>query len=360
MLNQFSRTQLLIGKEAMDRLSKTRVAIFGIGGVGGYTAEALARSGVGELDLIDDDKVCLTNINRQIFATRKTVGKYKVDVAEERLKDINPDIIINKHQTFYTPETSEKFDFSKYDYVVDAIDTVTGKIELVMQADKAKTPIICSMGAGNKLDPTAFEVADIYKTSVCPLARVMRHELKKRGIKKLKVVYSKEKPITPVDDMAGLDCVGKTSLYGILSGERIVTNNVDYSDTYCLDNNISFTQETTLSGHRTEKTIQQARKQGYYVIMYYVGLNSKEESLARIENRVRKGGHDIPKNDVCRRFDNRFDSLKRIVPLCDEVIFYDNENGFIKVAEIKNNKFNYSNGYRPKWITEFENKLKLD
>ena len=202
MLNQFSRTQLLIGKEAMDRLSKTRVAIFGIGGVGGYTAEALARSGVGELDLIDDDKVCLTNINRQIFATRKTVGKYKVDVAEERLKDINPDIVINKHQTFYTPETSEKFDFSKYDYVVDAIDTVTGKIELVMQADKAKTPIICSMGAGNKLDPTAFEVADIYKTSVCPLARVMRHELKKRGIKKLKVVYSKEKPITPVDDMA--------------------------------------------------------------------------------------------------------------------------------------------------------------
>ena len=159
--------------------------------------------------------------------------------------------------------------------------------------------------------------------------------------------------------IAGLDCVEKTSLYGILSGERIVTNNVDYSDTYCLDNNISFSQETTLSGHRTEKTIQQARKQGYYVIMYYVGLNSKEESLARIENRVRKGGHDIPKNDVCRRFDNRFDSLKRIVPLCDEVIFYDNENGFIKVAEIKNNKFNYSNGYRPKWITEFEHKLKL-
>ena len=202
MLNQFSRTQLLLGKEAMNRLAGARVAIFGIGGVGGYTAEALARSGVGELDLIDDDKVCLTNINRQIFATRKTVGKYKVDVAEERLKDINPDIIINKHQTFYTPETSENFDFSKYDYVVDAIDTVTGKIELVMQADKTKTPIICSMGAGNKLDPTAFEVSDIYKTSVCPLARVMRYELKRRGIKKLKVVYSKEKPITPVDDMA--------------------------------------------------------------------------------------------------------------------------------------------------------------
>ena len=200
MLNQFSRTQLLIGKEAMDKLSKTRVAIFGIGGVGGYTAEALARSGVGELDLIDDDKVGLTNINRQIFATRKTVGKYKVDVAEERLKDINPDIIINKHQTFYTPETSEKFDFSKYDYVVDAIDTVTGKIALIENAKKAGTPIISSMGAGNKVDPTAFEVADIYKTSVCPLARVMRYELKRRGIKKLKVVYSKEKPIPPIAD----------------------------------------------------------------------------------------------------------------------------------------------------------------
>ena len=202
MQDQYSRTQLLLGKEAMEKLHNSRVAVFGIGGVGGYTVEALARSGVGALDLIDDDRICLTNLNRQIFATRKTVGKYKVDVAEERLKDINPDIVINKHQTFYTPETSEKFDFSKYDYVVDAIDTVTGKIELVMQADKAKTPIICSMGAGNKLDPTAFEVADIYKTSVCPLARVMRHELKKRGIKKLKVVYSKEKPITPVDDMA--------------------------------------------------------------------------------------------------------------------------------------------------------------
>ena len=200
MLDRFSRTQLVFGKEAMDRLSKTRVAIFGIGGVGGYTAEALARSGVGELDLIDDDKVCLTNINRQIFATRKTVGKYKVDVAEERLKDINPDIVINKHQTFYTPETSEKFDFSKYDYVVDAIDTVTGKIALIENAKKAGTPIISSMGAGNKVDPTAFEVADIYKTSVCPLARVMRYELKRRGIKKLKVVYSKEKPIPPIAD----------------------------------------------------------------------------------------------------------------------------------------------------------------
>lgn len=202
MLNQFSRTELLLGKEAMEKLKNSRVAIFGIGGVGGYTAEALVRSGVGTLDLIDDDKVCLTNINRQIFATRKTVGKYKVDVAEERLHDINPDAIINTHKTFYMPDTADQFDFSQYDYIVDAIDTVTGKITLVVNADKAETPIISSMGAGNKLDASAFEVADIYKTSVCPLARVMRTELRKRKIKSLKVVYSKEKPITPVDDMA--------------------------------------------------------------------------------------------------------------------------------------------------------------
>lgn len=202
MLNQFSRTELLLGKEAMEKLNNSKVAIFGIGGVGGYTAEALVRSGVGTLDLIDDDKVCLTNINRQIFATRKTVGKYKVDVAEERLHDINPDVIINTHKTFYMPDTAEQFDFSQYDYIVDAIDTVTGKITLVVNADKAGTPIISSMGAGNKLDASAFEVADIYSTSVCPLARVMRTELRKRKIKSLKVVYSKEKPITPVDDMA--------------------------------------------------------------------------------------------------------------------------------------------------------------
>ena len=202
MLNQFSRTELLLGKAAMEKLKNSRVAVFGIGGVGGYTVEALVRSGVGTLDLIDDDKVCLTNINRQIYATRKTIGKYKVDVAEERCKDINPDVVINTYKTFYMPETAEKFDFSLYDYVVDAIDTVTGKIELVVNAAKAEVPIICSMGAGNKLDPSSFEVADIYSTSVCPLARVMRYELKKRGIKKLKVVYSKEKPLTPIDDMA--------------------------------------------------------------------------------------------------------------------------------------------------------------
>ena len=189
MLNQYSRTQLIFGAEAMEKLRNSRVAVFGIGGVG-------------ELDLIDDDKVCLTNINRQIIATRKTVGQYKVDVAAERVHDIDPNIVVNTYKTFYTPETAEQFDFTKYDYVVDAIDTVTGKIALVMNAKKAKTPIICSMGAGNKVDPTAFEVTDIFKTSVDPLARVMRIELKKRGIRKLKVVYSKEVPLTPVDDMA--------------------------------------------------------------------------------------------------------------------------------------------------------------
>lgn len=202
MLNQFSRTELLIGKEGMESLQNARVAIFGIGGVGGYTVEALARSGIGTFDLIDDDKVCLTNLNRQIIATRKTIGKYKVDVAKERILDINPDAVVNIYKTFYMPDTADQFDFSQYDYVVDAIDTVTGKIELIMQADKTKTPIISSMGAGNKMDPTAFRVADIYKTNVCPLAKVMRRELKKRGIKELKVVYSEEKPLTPIEDMA--------------------------------------------------------------------------------------------------------------------------------------------------------------
>ena len=202
MLNQFSRTELLYGKDAMEKLAQARVAVFGVGGVGGYTVEALIRSGIGAIDLIDDDKVCLTNINRQIYATRKTVGKYKVDVAAERIAEINPNAVVRTYKTFYMPETSSQFDFTQYDYIVDAIDTVKGKIELVMNAAKAGTPIISSMGAGNKIDPSAFEVSDIFKTSVCPLARVMRAELKKRGIKKLKVVYSKEKPIAPVDDMA--------------------------------------------------------------------------------------------------------------------------------------------------------------
>lgn len=202
MLNQFSRTELLIGSDAVQKLKNSRVAIFGVGGVGGYAVEALARSGIGTIDVVDDDKVCLTNINRQIIATHQTIGKYKVDAAEERIKQINPECVVNKHQMFYSPETAAEFDFSKYDYVVDAIDTVTGKIALVMQARECGTPIISSMGAGNKMDPTAFEVSDIFKTSVCPLARVMRYELKKRGVKNLKVVYSKEKPIMPAEDSA--------------------------------------------------------------------------------------------------------------------------------------------------------------
>ncbi len=202
MLNQFSRTELLLGRNGMEALRHARVAVFGIGGVGGYTVEALVRSGVGTLDLIDDDRVCLTNINRQIFATRKTVGQYKVDVAKERILEINPDATVYTYKTFYMPDTADQFDFSQYDYVVDAIDTVTGKLELIMQAQQAGVPIISSMGAGNKLDPTAFEVADIYETSVCPLARVMRRELKKRGVEKLKVVYSKETAMVPIEDMA--------------------------------------------------------------------------------------------------------------------------------------------------------------
>lgn len=185
----------------MEKLYQSRVAVFGIGGVGGYTVEALARSGIGTLDIVDDDRVCLTNVNRQIFATRKTVGQYKVDVAEERILEINPKAVVHKYKTFYAPQTVDQFDFTQYDYVVDAIDTVTGKLELVEQARKAGVPIISSIGAGNKVDPTAFEVADIYETSVCPLARVMRRELKKRGIPKLKVVYSKEPAMTPIDDM---------------------------------------------------------------------------------------------------------------------------------------------------------------
>ena len=196
-MNQFSRTELLIGKEGIEKLANSRVAIFGIGGVGGYTVEALARSGVGEFDLIDDDRICLTNINRQILATRSTVGKYKVDVAMERILDINPRAQVHVYKTFYMPDTADQFDFSAYDYVVDAIDTVTGKLQLVEQAYRTGTKIISSMGAGNKMDASAFQVADISKTSVCPLAKVMRRELRKRGIKKLKVVYSTELPIEP-------------------------------------------------------------------------------------------------------------------------------------------------------------------
>ncbi|HBI73898.1 MAG TPA: tRNA threonylcarbamoyladenosine dehydratase [Lachnospiraceae bacterium] len=205
MLNQFSRTELLFGREAMERLEKARVAVFGIGGVGGYTVEALARGGVGTIDLIDDDKVCLTNLNRQIIATRKTIGKYKVEVMRDRILEINPNAVVNIHQCFFTGETADQFDFSAYDYVVDAIDTVSGKIELVMRAQACNVPIISCMGAGNKLDATRFEVTDIYKTSVCPLAKVMRRELKNRGVEKLKVVYSKE-PVRKPNEDTSISC----------------------------------------------------------------------------------------------------------------------------------------------------------
>lgn len=202
MLTQFSRTELLLGKEAMEQLSKARVAVFGVGGVGGYACEALVRSGIGAFDLIDDDKVCLTNLNRQIIATRKTVGKYKTDVMKERMLEINPDVDVAIHKCFFMPENADEFPFEEYDYIIDAVDTVTAKIELVMKAQEKDVPIISSMGAGNKLDASMFQVADIYKTKVCPLAKVMRRELKKRGVKKLKVVYSEEKPTRPIEDMA--------------------------------------------------------------------------------------------------------------------------------------------------------------
>ncbi len=197
MFNQFSRTELLLGASGLEKLAQSRVAVFGIGGVGGYAVEALIRSGLGHIDLIDNDKICITNLNRQIYALRSTVGKYKVDVARERILDINPNVDVTTYKTFYAPETSKDFDFKNYDYIIDAIDTVTGKIELAVQANAEGVPIISSMGAGNKLDPLKFEIADIFKTSVCPLARVMRQELKKRGIKHLKAVYSKEVPIKP-------------------------------------------------------------------------------------------------------------------------------------------------------------------
>jgi len=202
MLNQFSRTQLLIGREGMDKLANARVAIFGIGGVGGYVCEALVRSGVYKFDLIDDDKVCLTNLNRQIIATRKTVGKYKAEVMAERMNDINPDVDIRIHKCFFLPENANDFQFDEYDYVVDAVDTVTAKLELIMRSKSLEVPIISAMGAGNKIDAGRLKIADIYDTQVCPLARIMRHELRKRGVKKLKVVYSDEQPIRPIEDMS--------------------------------------------------------------------------------------------------------------------------------------------------------------
>ncbi len=198
MENQFERSAFVIGENGVEKLQKSHVAVFGVGGVGGYVAEALVRSGIGEITIVDNDTICVSNINRQIIATHDTVGEYKVDVMKKRIFSINPKAIVHSYRCFFLPENADQFDFASYDYVVDAIDTVAGKLSLVEQAQAAKTPIMCSMGAGNKLDPTKFEIEDIYKTSICPLAKVMRYECKKRGIKKLKVVYSKELPITPV------------------------------------------------------------------------------------------------------------------------------------------------------------------
>ena len=217
MENQFSRTELLLGKENMEKLAEARVCIFGIGGVGGYVAEALARSGVGHLELVDNDVVCLSNLNRQIIATHGTLGQYKVDVMKERILSINPAAEVTVHKCFYLPETRAQFDFTNYDYVVDAIDTVAGKIALVLQAEESGMPVISSMGAGNKLDPAAFQVADIYQTTVCPLAKVMRKELKKRGVKKLKVVYSKEQPVAVQNDEESLQSSPRRSIPGSIA-----------------------------------------------------------------------------------------------------------------------------------------------
>ena len=217
MKEQFSRTGLLLGEEALEKLHRARVAVFGIGGVGGYTVEALARCGVGSLDLIDSDTVSISNINRQILATHSTVGRLKVDVARDRVLDINPDCVVQTYPCFYLPDTADRFDFTRYDYVVDCIDTVTGKLQLVERAVAAGTPIICSMGTGNKLDPAAFQVADIARTSMCPLARIMRKELKKRGIDHIKVVYSQEEALTPAVDEEELKRTGKRQIPGSVS-----------------------------------------------------------------------------------------------------------------------------------------------
>ena len=214
MIEQFSRTEILLGEEAMTRLYGAKVAVFGVGGVGGYAVEALARCGIGRLDLCDSDTVSVSNINRQILATHSTVGMPKVEAAKARILDINPECIVRTHQVFYTPETADQFDFRDYDYIVDAIDTVTGKLALVQRAEEAGTPIICCMGTGNKLDASAFQVADISKTSMCPLARIMRKELSKRGIKHLKVVYSQEEALTPTGWEEEAAALGKRQIPG--------------------------------------------------------------------------------------------------------------------------------------------------
>lgn len=220
-LEQFSRTQMLLGQDAVELLNKKRVAIFGIGGVGGYVCEALVRSGIGAFDLIDSDKVSITNLNRQIIATHKTIGMYKVDVMKERMLDINPDVNVEIHRCFFLPENADDFSFQEYDYVVDAVDTVTAKIELILRAKKDGVPIISAMGAGNKLDPSRFKVADIYETTVCPLARVMRRELKKRDIENLKVVYSDEPPIKTDADFPGSTAFAPAAMGLVIAGEIV-------------------------------------------------------------------------------------------------------------------------------------------
>ena len=231
-MDQFSRTEILFGDEAMQRLKNARVAVFGIGGVGGFVVEALARSGVGSLDIVDNDTVALSNLNRQIIATHSTIGMYKTDAAKQRIHDINPDCVVTAYNTFFMPENEHEFDFTQYDYVIDAIDTVKGKLALVVKAEKAGVPVISSMGAGNKLHPELFELADIYQTSVCPLARVMRTELRKRGIKKLKVVYSKEPPVRPLkktgEETVRRDIPGSTafvpSAAGLIIAGEVIRN----------------------------------------------------------------------------------------------------------------------------------------
>ena len=227
MDNQFTRTEILIGNNALEKLKQSRIAIFGIGGVGGYIVEALARAGIENLDLIDNDSINITNINRQIIALHSTIGKTKVDVAKDRILDINPNINIKTFKTFFSPETSKDFDFSKYDYIVDAIDSVTGKFELVLKAKETNIPIISCMGTGNKLHPEMFEITDIYKTSVCPLAKVMRTELKKRGVKKLKVLYSKEYPIKQEGQRIPASISFTPSVAGLIIAAEVIRNIIE-------------------------------------------------------------------------------------------------------------------------------------
>ena len=231
MLNQFSRTQLLLGAKGISKLENAHIAVFGIGGVGGYTVEALVRSGVGAIDIIDDDKVCLTNLNRQLIATRKTVGKNKVDVMKERILEINPKVLVNTYQCFYLPENAHEFDFSKYDYVVDAVDTVTAKIDIVMRAQELDVPVISCMGAGNRLDASKVAVTDIYKTKLDPLARVMRRELRKRQVKSLKVVYSTESPFRPIEDLASScrsNCICPSDIQRKCTDRRDIPGSISY------------------------------------------------------------------------------------------------------------------------------------